>query len=400
MRAISLFSGVGGFELGFDRAGIQTVLQVEQDPVCLSVLERHWPETERLTDVRSLGGSRERPLRDTAQRSGFLDYDWRRQARTGLSDGVGEPVSRGRGIATDGVLREASRQQRYQQGATESIDLVYGGFPCQDVSVAGQRTGLSGNRSSLWFEFERILSELRPRWCVIENVPGLLSSNDGRDFARILMGLGELGYGWAYRVLDARWFGVPQRRRRVFVVGCLGGQARAQAVLAVCESCGGHPPTRGAEGQDVAFTLAGGSPETSRRIGNAWNMTYLPALYEADPEGVYALRSDASRDGEARTPSADAEGNVRLRDPGFNVYREAPTLDGTAPHSVAYSAGVRRLTPRECNRLQGFPDDWDRYGADGKEIADSHRYRCMGNAVCVPVAEWLGHRLVAVDGGA
>ena len=125
-------------------------------------------------------------------------------------------------------------------------------------------------------------------------------------------------------------------------------------------------------------------------------MTYLPALYEADPEGVYALRSDASRDGEARTPSADAEGNVRLRDPGFNVYREAPTLDGTAPHSVAYSAGVRRLTPRECNRLQGFPDDWDRYGADGKEIADSHRYRCMGNAVCVPVAEWLGHRLVAL----
>src|SRR5262252_3913802 len=108
MRAISLFSGVGGFELGFDRAGIQTVLQVEQDPVCLSVLERHWPETERLTDVRSLGGSRERPLRDTAQRSGFLDYDWRRQARTGLSDGVGEPVSR----PGDGVLCQAGRQQR------------------------------------------------------------------------------------------------------------------------------------------------------------------------------------------------------------------------------------------------------------------------------------------------
>src|SRR5262252_5235968 len=252
MRAISLFSGVGGFDLGFDRAGIQTVLQVEQDPVCLSVLERHWPQTERLHDVRSLCREREPARRGTADGLFAAADERRRQAGTGLPDGV---------------------------------DLVYGGFPCQDVSVAGQRAGLSGQRSSLWFELERILSELRPRWTVVENVPGLLSSNGGRDFARILMGLGELGYGWAYRVLDARWFGVPQRRRRVFVVGCLGGQARAQAVLAVCESCGGHPPTRGAEGQDVAFTLAGGSPETSRRIGNAWNMTYLPALYEADPDG-------------------------------------------------------------------------------------------------------------------
>ena len=114
-------------------------------------------------------------------------------------------------------------------------------------------------------------------------------------------------------------------------------------------------------------------------------------------EDVYALRSDASRDGEARTPSADAEGKVRLRDPGFNVYRESPTLDGTAPHSVAYSGGVRRLTPLECERLMGFPDDHTRYGADGREIPDSHRYRMCGNGVVAPVAEWLGHRLAWVD---
>src|SRR5499427_9322562 len=295
MRAISLFSGVGGFELGFDRAGIDTVLQVEQDPVCLSVLERHWPETERVTDVRQMDATA-----------------WAGRCRDLVSVGT-----------------------KWQGGATRSlasrdIDLVYGGFPCQDVSVAGQRAGLSGNRSSLWFEFERILSELRPRWCVIENVPGLLSSNDGRDFARILMGLGELGYGWAYRVLDARWFGVPQRRRRVFVVGCLGGQARAQAVLAVCESCGGHPPTRGAEGQDVAFTLAGGSPETSRRIGNAWNMTFLPQ--EADNPIAFDWQSGEKGDTSFRGGSRA----YRVRAGDY-----AGTLNETRHDAVSYSAGVR-----------------------------------------------------------
>src|SRR5215472_13770776 len=230
VRAISLFSGVGGFELGFDRAGIDTVLQVEQDPVCLSVLERHWPECERLTDVRSLCRERE-----TAG-----------------------------GAAPDGLCA-ATDQRRWQAGPglPDGVDLVYGGFPCQDLSVAGQRAGLSGQRSSLWFEFERVLSELRPRWTVVENVPGLLSSNAGRDFARILMGLGELGYGWAYRVLDARWFGVPQRRRRVFVVGCLGDQARAQAVLAVCESCGGYPAQSREAREDIAPTLDDGARGTS-----------------------------------------------------------------------------------------------------------------------------------------
>src|SRR5215831_15227588 len=294
VRAISLFSGVGGFELGFDRAGIQTVLQVEQDPVCLSVLERHWPETERLHDVRSLGRQRKRASRDSVDGLGVFSDEWRRETRTGLSGGTDrrERAAGSDGGSADGSgvydaahARAGAAGRQTRPGLSGDIDLVYGGFPCQDVSVAGQRAGLSGQRSSLWFEFERILSELRPRWCVVENVSGLLSSNGGRDFARILMGLGELGYGWAYRVLDARWFGVPQRRRRVFIVGCLGDQARAAAVLAVCESCGGHPAARGAAGQDVAFTLAGGSPETSRRIGNAWNMTYLPALYDADVDG-------------------------------------------------------------------------------------------------------------------
>jgi DNA (cytosine-5)-methyltransferase 1 len=95
-----------------------------------------------------------------------------------------------------------------------AVDVLCGGFPCQDVSVAGRRAGLAGARSGLWHEFHRILGEARPRWVVIENVPGLLSSNRGRDFATILRGLGDIGYCVAWRVLDSQYFGVPQRRLR------------------------------------------------------------------------------------------------------------------------------------------------------------------------------------------
>lgn len=133
MKAISLFSGCGGFELGFDRAGIQTVLQAESDPWCLSVLARHWPDVERVTDVRSVGHRREPAGRNAANGVRPSAESGGRQAWTGLPG---------------------------------SVDLIYGGFPCQDVSVAGRRAGLGGERSGLWHEFERILRELRPRWCV------------------------------------------------------------------------------------------------------------------------------------------------------------------------------------------------------------------------------------------
>lgn len=162
MKAISLFSGVGGFDLGFERAGIETVLQAERDPHCLEVLARHWPETERVTDVRDVVNS------------------WQRSERPRS----GEGRSGGNG--------DTARADVAAQRDGSACDLVYGGFPCQDVSVAGKRAGLGGERSGLWFEFERVLRELRPRWAVIENVPGLLSSNNGDDFAVILGALDEL----------------------------------------------------------------------------------------------------------------------------------------------------------------------------------------------------------------
>lgn len=337
MRAISLFSGVGGLDMGFERAGIETVLQAERDPWCLEVLAKHWPETERVTDVRDV--SKER---------------------------AGAVIGR---MGNVGAGRSGEHSERLRRGGREEhdagIDLIYGGFPCQDVSVAGKRAGLGGERSGLWFEFERILSELRPRWGVIENVPGLLSSNKGRDFAVILDGLEELGYSVGWAVLDAQNFGVPQRRRRVFIVA--GATSRGvEQVLSLCESCGGNPETSAAPGAHVTNGLdvrAGGADDNEAQGG-----FLIPDL-------VGALSDGAHHGG------------------GTNGQ------DAYTGRVFPAGAGVRRLTPLECERLMGWPDDWTRWTAGGKEIADSHRYRMAGNGVVASVAEWLGHRIVAVDGG-
>lgn len=200
MRCGSLFSGIGGFDEGFRRAGIDTVWQVEKDESCQRVLRRRFTHD---------------PGPDL-DRGGF--------SRAGDGHQKGLRVDGGGPVIHTDVAAVGARN-------LAPVDLVCGGFPCQDLSVTGRRAGLAGERSGLWYEFRRILEEMAPRWAVIENVPGLLSSDGGRDMAVILRSLAELGYGWAYRVLDAQYFGVPQRRRRVFIVGCLGNPAAAAQVL-------------------------------------------------------------------------------------------------------------------------------------------------------------------------
>lgn len=179
----SLFSGMGGIDLACDRAGMSCAWQCEKDPQCRNVLAKHWPDVPKFDDVVKLRAMMERK----------------------------------------NAKRVASQPVR--------PELIVGGFPCQDLSVAGQRAGLAGGRSGLWFVFRRIVAIQRPRWVLIENVPGLLSSSGWRDMGTILWALGNLGYGYAYRVLDAQWCGVPQRRRRVFIVGCFGDVRGAAEVL-------------------------------------------------------------------------------------------------------------------------------------------------------------------------
>jgi len=250
---------------------------VEFDAAARSVLERHWPNVPRLNDVREVSG-----------------------------DEFG------------------------------SIDLICGGFPCQDVSVAGRRAGLAGERSGLWHEFHRLIDRAKPGTVVIENVPGLLSSNGGRDFATVLRGLVECGYGVAWRILDAQYFGVPQRRRRVFIVGSLGAGCAAEVLF---ESEGG-----------------GGFSSQKRTKGNRHSDSYLETASTVSTVWAKQKGGPAGSDWRIVVPIGER---------------------------------ARRYTPRETERLQGFPDDW----TSGQK--DSPRYRQLGNAVAVPVAEWIGRRIVA-----
>jgi DNA (cytosine-5)-methyltransferase 1 len=390
MNYLSLFSGIGGFDLAFNRAGMKCVGMCEIDKNCQDILHRHFEFVHIYDDVKEINGS------------------------------------------------------DFEKGA---IDLICGGFPCQDLSVAGKRAGLTGERSGLWFEFARVIDELEPRWVVIENVPGLLSSNKGKDFAVIVQWLAERGYGVSWRVLDAQYFGVAQRRRRVFIVASLGN-GRCTEVLFEREGMSGDTPQSRKAGEEIAGTVTdrvGGSGSGWARWNEEQGLvsTTLQAHHRRDnADETFAIayniqhndggehkRKDRPNGGlyvneteQALTVGttdltaicmSSGQANAEIVKDGApsltglheqpivawemqhasEAYREsgevAPTLQqrmGTGGNNIPL-VGVRRLTPIECERLQGFPDGW----TDGQ--ADSTRYRQLGNAVAVPVVEWIGKRI-------
>jgi DNA (cytosine-5)-methyltransferase 1 len=295
--------------------------------------------------------------------------------------------------------------------AARRVDLLVGGFPCQDLSVAGKRAGIGGTRSGLFWEIVRIAKDLKPAWGLFENVPGLLSSAWGRDMGLVLAGLRECWPCVGYRVLDSRYFGVAQRRRRVFFV-CGPDEARAAQVLFEPEGGAWDLAARGEaragasreldEGADAACFNLRGRAEGAREPG-AHLVTHT----------LKAEGHDASEDGTGRgvpmvcfDPTAGRD--QRAYDDGTTPGLKVGTTLSSMPWApaIASSIAVRRLTPTECERLQGFPDgwtcldvpleDWARdpeSAADRCQCPDSPRYRMMGNAVTVPVIEWLGRRL-------
>lgn len=393
MKFISLFSGVGGFDLGFEQAGMECVLQVEKDKFANQVLKKRWPRISKMEDVHDLN----------------------------------------------------------KQNAP-TADLICGGFPCQDVSVAGRRAGLAGKRSGLWYEFARIIGDIRPRWVVIENVPGLLSSGTdesgapfkGRDMAIITGALAELGYWWAYRILDSQYFGVAQRRRRVFIVANATDGTAPAKVLFESESGERHTPPSRETGQTSPPLTASGVG--AGRTGNERNELdfAIPDVARAITTGeglrqkvdqdnfmVFPIKTDQQKnsknEGEAsftlgssgtaiafhNRQDPDISGEVThplgSKDNGMGVVAACPKQQITSKENQSrvkedspvptlnqagqMHVGVRRLTPLECERLQAFPDRWTAEGAEGP-ISDTQRY---GNAVTVSVAEWIGQRIMQIE---
>lgn len=406
---------------------------------------------------------------------------------------------------------------RFKEWPDADVDVLVGGTPCQSFSVAGLRGGMADPRGNLALVYLALADRYRPRWLVWENVPGVLSSGGGRDFGAILGGMVELGYGVAYRVLDAQYFGLAQRRRRVFVVGCLGDWRRAAAVLFEPASLRGDSAPRREAGQGFAASTAPSLTASGRGVercgesrgqdpviavellcastgqaGAEIGADMAPTLscnHEA-PYIAHALRGegfDASEDGTGRgTPlvpvtagtlscntgpngndagnfacnqavdaghlvpvpllaagggNANSAGIGRSGDPMFSLDttgamavaygelhgrrdfesetfvaqamnlrgREGGAMpemadvaslraaSGGSSRSYVAAMQVRRLTPRECERLQGFPDDYTLIPYRNKPASDGPRYKALGNSMAVPVMRWIGARINQED---
>ena len=252
--AVSLFAGVGGFDLALERAGVKVVASVEWDKNAQNVLRKQFPNAQVFGDIQGVSGEQLRA-------AGFNPED----------------------------------------------GIITGGFPCQDLSVAGKRAGLAGSRSGLFWQICRLLDETRTQTFILENVPGLLSSNNGRDMAVVIEALVERGYRIAWRVLDAQYFGVPQRRRRVFIVGCLGNQGRSpEEILAIAEGRAGYLAKSNEKRKDTAGATAR-STDDSSRAGNF-------ELYDF-PEGSVAPTLNARR----------ARDTMQYRMQSFGQYEEDDT---------------------------------------------------------------------------
>jgi DNA (cytosine-5)-methyltransferase 1 len=383
-------------------------------------------------------------------------------------------------------LGDMTKYKEWDFGTT-GLDLLVGGTPCQSFSVAGLRKGIEDPRGNLALVYCGILDKFRPKWFVWENVPGVLSSGGGRDFGSLLGAMAELGYSCAYRVLDAQYFGVPQRRKRVFIVGHLGDWRNPAKVLfesdsllrdtkkvrktrqeptssaipsvANCIQTTCHDYSRadgfnmiatGAFGKDISDTVtakfAKGAELLQQGAQNGGNCVLQPIIYENHAIDSRIKEVDVSPT--VRAAWGTGGGNVpyvqaipihdqatRLnKGNGLgvgNVGDPCPTLTRGDMHMVAHawkmrygkegggkgylgsdelaftlntqqdqqvfsSMAVRRLTPKECERLQGFPDD---YTNIKENCPDGHRYKAMGNSMAVPVMEWIGKRIQMVEDG-
>jgi DNA (cytosine-5)-methyltransferase 1 len=292
MKVASFFAGIGGFDLGLERAGMRVVFQCEINPFCQRVLSTRWPDVPLHSDISTL---------------------------------------KARDITT--------------------ADVWTGGFPCQDVSLAnqGKRKGLKGERSGLFYAFAEHVEARKPSWIILENVPGLLNSHNGEDFRTIIRRLDELGYGISWRVLDAKYFGTPQRRRRVYIVASRGSLRSGEVLFEA--------------GTDTTVARAGlGAKDLSARRAQ-------PGVGDSS---LYAIQHATI----GRAPQAGPQAK------GFRNDGETYTLDSRGSSDVVCSTNAP-FRIREASRIS-------------REL-DSNRFRAVGNAVCVPIVQWIGTRIIDVS---
>lgn len=355
VKAIDWFCGIGGFTLGLERAGVETVAACEIDANPRSVYARHFGEPT-WKDIRHVGPDE-----------------------------------------------------------IPAADLWTAGFPCQDVSAAGFRRGLDGKRSGLVWSLLGLAAELRPRWVLLENVPGILVRESG--FGRLLGALADLGYGWSYRVLDSQYLGVAQRRKRVYVLACLDpGAGRERSARVLLEPAGLPRPSRASLAQRPSS--AGGPargpggrrpPAVAHCLHTATGTklevcdTYIPfdptqATHREnrsrfDPGApCHTLPANGHPPHVAYSFYPDRGGGNNLRACEADRSPCLGTNGGTGTDRGIHVVGeggawVRRLTPTECERLQGFPDGWT------EGLSSRQRYKALGNSVTVPVVEWIACRL-------
>jgi DNA (cytosine-5)-methyltransferase 1 len=350
----SLFAGVGGFDMGFEQAGWDCKFQVEWDKHCQQILNKHWPDIPKWGDVSGVNGAEIPP-----------------------------------------------------------VDCIIFGSPCQDLSQAGRRKGLEGERSGLFHEAVRIIKEMRyatngtfPRWTVWENVTGALSSNNGQDFATVINEMAKAGaHLQEYALLDASKFGIPQRRRRVFLVSCFDPATAEQCpdpLLPVAKSLPGdtgksikkREETTRATGDSLVYTKSRRAQSVNDH--ETWVEGEIgPTLNQFDVGDVRATTVVVE---EPIFFQAHMSGEARVKkDVMHSLSANMGTGGNNTPLVATQSMSVRRLTPLECERLMGWPDNHTRWKADGTEQADSHRYRQCGNGVATPVAKWIAQQIRKVE---
>lgn len=376
LRYVSIFSGIEAASVAWEPLGWEPLAFAEIEPFPCAVLAERFPHVPNLGSV--------------------IDTDW--------------------------------------SGYSGAVDVLVGGSPCQSFSVAGKREGLRGE-SRLMFEYIRAVREVRPRYFVWENVPGAFTSDAGEAFRQLLSEMDELGYGMAWRVLDAQFFGVAQRRRRVFLVGMLGDGAGAAEVLFERDCMRWDNPSSREKRQELAraalhgaqkgggegcltpwdtqasrvYSRNGAWPTLSSHSGRA-GLNRQAVLVSDAPcyaiAGNIVNRADENGGHQLGVVDADENGAFALNTAdrhavafAKNTRDEVRLVNGDG--SIASdSYVVRRLTPRECERLQGFPDDWTRIayrGKDAEDCPDAPRYKALGNSMAVPVMRWIGRRMAAYD---